>query len=223
LQPERLVVTVRDNGPGISAEMMPRLFTLFSQAQAGSGNNDGLGIGLALVRGLTELHGGSVRAESAGLGRGSEFTVVLPYPSGRVAAASPSVAPEGSSNAALRVLVVDDSQDAADTCATLLGLSGHTVRTAYTALGALELGERFHPQALLVDIGLQDLSGYELARRIRAAPWGRHATLIAVTGWGQEQDKRRALEAGFDHHLTKPVAADAVTTLLASLPGCAAS
>jgi PAS domain S-box-containing protein len=223
LEAERLVVTVRDNGPGISAEMMPRLFTLFSQAQAGGGNNDGLGIGLALVRGLTELHGGTVRAQSAGLGRGSEFTVMLPYLSGRVAAGSPSAAPQCTSDAALRVLVVDDNQDAADTCATLLELSGHKVCAAYTALRALELGERFRPQALLVDIGLPDLSGYDLAQRIRAAPWGQHATLIAVTGWGQEQDKRRALEAGFEHHLTKPVAAEAVTALLGSLPGCAAS
>jgi CheY-like chemotaxis protein len=198
--------------------MMPRLFTLFSQAQAGSGNNDGLGIGLALVRGLTELHGGTVRAHSAGLGQGSEFTVMLPYQSDRAAAEGPSVAPQCKGNGALRVLIVDDSEDAADTCATLLELSGHAVCTAYTALRALELGERFHPQALLVDIGLPDLSGYELAQRIRAAPWGQHATLIAVTGWGQEQDKRRALAAGFDHHLTKPVAADAVTALLGSLP-----
>jgi CheY-like chemotaxis protein len=116
--------------------------------------------------------------------------------------------------AALRILIVDDNQDAADACAMLLRLSGHEVQVAYAGLPSLRLAESFRPQVYLVDIGLPDLSGFEIAERVRAKPWGRRATLIAVTGWGQEEVKRRALAAGFDHHLTKPVAAEAVESLL---------
>jgi len=119
--------------------------------------------------------------------------------------------------AGLKILVVDDSRDAADTCAMLLELSGHHVQTAYTGQRALELAETFRPHVLLLDIGLPDLDGYQLAKNIRASSWGRGTVLVAVTGWGQEQDRRRAFDAGFDHHLTKPIAAETVESLLQSL------
>jgi signal transduction histidine kinase/CheY-like chemotaxis protein len=214
-----IVVAVRDNGIGISADMMPRLFAMFSQAQAALGRSEGgLGIGLSLVRGLVTLHGGSVEAHSDGPGCGSEFIVRLPAgtpvekPADIEAEADAPVAGAG-----MKILVVDDNRDAADACAGLLELSGHHVQTAYTGRRALELAETFRPHALLLDIGLPDLDGYQLAAKVRAAPWGRGIILIAVTGWGQEEDRRRAFEAGFDHHLTKPIAAETVESLLQSL------
>ena len=213
------VVTVRDDGMGIAPDMMPKLFKLFSQAHAVRGHTEGgLGVGLALVRGLVTLHGGSVEARSAGIGKGSEFVVRLPVgvPLGESAAEAP-VGAEPASGPRLKILVVDDNRDAADTCAMVLGLAGHRVQTAYTARAALELGDSLHPHALVLDIGLPDLDGYQLAHRIRARAWGRGAMLIAVTGWGQEEDRRRALEAGFDHHLTKPIAAETLEALLQSL------
>jgi PAS domain S-box-containing protein len=214
-----IVVTVRDNGIGISANMMPRLFTMFSQAQAALGRSEGgLGIGLSLVRGLVTLHGGTVEARSDGPGCGSEFTVRLPV---GTPVEEPADIEEGAdapvAGAGMKILVVDDNRDAADTCAALLELSGHHVQTAYTGRSALELAEAFRPHALLLDIGLPDFDGYQLAAKIRAAPWGRPIILIAVTGWGQEGDRRRAFDAGCDHHLTKPIAADTVESLLQSL------
>jgi PAS domain S-box-containing protein len=214
-----VVVAIRDSGIGISAEMMPRLFTMFTQAQPALGRAEGgLGVGLALARGLVALHGGTLQAYSDGPGKGSEFIVRLP------AQASPATVPDSGSladastvRAGLKILVVDDNRDAADSCAMLLELSGHHVQTAYTGLRGLELAESFRPHAVLLDIGLPDLNGYELAARIRGAPWGRGIILVAVTGWGQEEDRRRAFEAGCDHHLTKPVSVDAVESLLRSL------
>jgi PAS domain S-box-containing protein len=217
-----LIVAVGDNGIGIAPDMMPRLFTMFSQAEGVQARAEGgLGIGLSLVRGLVTLHGGSVEAHSDGPGRGSEFIVRLPI---GVTAAAPidapaeGIVPEGSvAGAGLKILVVDDNQDAADTCATLLEMSGHHVQTAYTGRNALELAETFRPHAILLDIGLPDFDGYQLAKRIRSAPWGGPIVLIALTGWGQEEDRRRAFEAGFDYHLTKPIAPETVESLLRSL------
>jgi PAS domain S-box-containing protein len=215
-----LVVAIRDNGIGISADMMPRLFKMFSQAEAALGRaQGGLGIGLSLVQGLVTLHGGTVEARSDGPGTGSEFIVRLPM--GLPVTEIPDVEAAAESlvaGAGLKILVVDDNRDAADACATLLELSGYHVQTAYTGRRALELAETFRPHALLLDIGLPDLDGYQLARKLRAAPWGRGIILIAVTGWGQEEDRRRAFDAGFDHHMTKPIAAEAVESLLQSLP-----
>jgi two-component system, chemotaxis family, CheB/CheR fusion protein len=217
-QEGELMVAIRDNGMGISPDMMPRLFMLFSQAQSALGRAEGgLGVGLSLVRGLIGLHGGSVKAHSEGPGRGSEFIVRIPV-------GAPLKTPEVEATtdvpvpgAGLKILVVDDSRDAADTCAMLLELSGHHVQTAYTGQRALELAETFRPHVLLLDIGLPDFDGYQLAKKIRTSSWGRGTVLVAVTGWGQEQDRRRAFEAGFDHHLTKPIAADTVESLLQSL------
>jgi len=219
----QLTVTVRDNGIGISPAMMPRLFTLFAQerpSQHGSAPESGLGVGLALVRGLVTLHGGTVEAHSAGTGSGSEFTVRLPAGAPVQAQSQPRAEVdmhESTPANSLQVLVVDDNRDAADSCAMLLELSGHEARTAYCAQEALELGGQLHPDVLLLDIGLPDLNGYELARRIRASDWGQDVALIAVTGWGQDSDRRQALEAGFDQHLTKPIAPEALTSLLQSL------
>jgi two-component system, chemotaxis family, CheB/CheR fusion protein len=219
LQEQQVSVTVRDNGIGVPPQMMPRLFTLFAQAPAARGRTqDGLGVGLSLVRGLVALHGGSVVARSDGTGRGSEFTVRLPLgASGRHSPAGAAASAVAAASPALRVLVVDDSRDAADICATLLELSGHRVQTAYSGRRALETAETFHPQVFLLDLGLPDIDGYQLAQRIRGVPWGANAVLIAVSGWGQEEDRRRASAVGFDYHLTKPVAAEALDALLRSL------
>ena len=213
-----IAVTVRDNGIGISAETMPKLFTLFSQAKSALARSEGgLGVGLALVRGLVLLHGGHVEARSAGSGRGSEFLVRLPLGTASADfAGSEAVPAEDERATALKILVVDDSRDAADMCGALLALSGHTVRCAYTGRQGLALAEAFRPDVVLLDIGLPDVNGYEVAMEIRGTRWGRAATLIAITGWGQTEDRRRAFEAGFDHHLTKPVAPDAVLSLLSS-------
>ena len=214
-----IVLAVRDNGMGISADMMPRLFTLFSQAPTALGRSEGgLGVGLALARGLVLLHGGRVEARSDGPGRGSEFIVRLPVGVAASEASQVEVSADGpATDTGLKILVVDDSRDVADTCATVLELSGHEVQTAYSGQRALELAGTFRPHALVMDIGLPDVNGYELARTIRAAPWGGGMVLIAVTGWGQGKDRRRALEAGFDHHLTKPIAAETLESLLQSL------
>jgi PAS domain S-box-containing protein len=214
-----LVVAIRDNGIGISADMMPRLFMMFSQAEAALGRAEGgLGIGLSLVHGLVTLHGGSVEARSDGPGTGSEFIVRLPMGTPLTETPDAEAAAEGLvAGAGLKVLVVDDNRDGADACAALLELSGHHVQTAYTGRRALELAEILRPHVVLLDIGLPDLDGYQLATKIRATPWGGGIILIAVTGWGQQEDRRRAFEAGFDHHMTKPVAAETVESLLQSL------
>ena len=226
-----LVVVVRDNGIGISAEMMPRVFTLFAQASPALERSEGgLGIGLALVRGLVELHGGSVSAHSAGIGKGSEFVVRLPI--GEIDAASDGGRDFGdsaragragraacSTAKALRLLVADDNRDSAATCAALLEASGHQVSVAHTGREAFDLACRLQPDALLLDIGMPELNGYQLAQRIRATAWGRRAMLIAITGWGQDEDKRRALAAGFDEHLTKPFDPSGLEALLQLAPG----
>lgn len=212
-----VLVSVRDNGTGIPAELMPRLFTLFTQGSTALERAEGgLGVGLALARGIVELHAGSVQVSSGGLNQGSEFTVRLPLESEPQSAA---IAREPSGQAArrgLKILVADDNHDAADTCTTLLQLSGHVVQTAYSGRQALELAEIFRPHACVLDIGMADMDGYELAERIRACAWGVEPVLVAVSGWGREEDRRRAFAAGFDHHLTKPVMGAALEALLQS-------
>jgi signal transduction histidine kinase/CheY-like chemotaxis protein len=214
-----VVVSVRDNGIGISAETMPKLFTLFSQAPAAVGRSEGgLGVGLALVRGLVTLHGGYVEAHSEGVNRGSEFIVRLPAIAPAQEPRRPEeTAPGPSAAEGLRILVVDDNRDAADTCAALLEVSGHEVQTAYTGARALELAADFRPHVCLLDIGLPDVDGYQVAQRLRTTPPGRDAMLVAVTGWGQKDDRRRAFAAGFDHHLTKPIAPETLEALLAAV------
>jgi PAS domain S-box-containing protein len=217
-EPGTVVISIADNGIGISAELLSSVFTMFFRSHQALGRAEGgLGVGLSLVRGLVTLHGGSVQARSEGVGRGSEFTVRLPTVAPLPECLDVETETEcPSAGVGLKILVVDDNRDAADTCAMLLEASGHHVQTAYTGRQALELARTFRPHALLLDIGLPDIDGYKLAQQIRAAPWGHSAVLIAVTGWGQEQDRLRAVEAGFDQHLVKPICAEMVESLLQS-------
>jgi CheY-like chemotaxis protein len=216
-QGSELVVSVRDTGIGIDAEHLPRLFEMFSQlAPALERSQGGLGIGLALVRGLVELHGGTVEARSAGLGKGSEFIVQMPILDSPMPAPQEPVGGEKHlSGPKRRILVVDDNRDAADSMVVMLRIMGHETSTAYDGLEAVQAAAAFRPEVVLLDIGLPKMNGYEAAQHIRKQPWGKGMALIALTGWGQEEDKRRALDAGFDHHLTKPVEAIALEKLLA--------
>jgi PAS domain S-box-containing protein len=195
---------VRDTGVGLTPEMLPRVFELFGQVQRGA--QGGLGIGLALVRGLAELHGGSVLAYSDGPGEGSEFVVRLPgLPVGPAEAARPS-AEEAAGGPPRRVLVVEDNVDAADSLALVLRLRGHEALVAYDGVTALELARLRRPEVILLDVGLPGgLDGHEVARRLRREPALAGVLLVALTGWGQEEDRRRALESGFDRFLVKPV------------------
>ena len=210
-----LVVRVNDNGIGIPAHMLSRVFEIFMQAHRGEEHSQGgLGIGLTLVRRLIDMHGGSVSAESAGPGQGSTFVVRLPLAKRlevTAAAAAPSPAP---APATRRILVVDDNTDAAESLSMLLDLEGHSTRVAHDGASALAVAAEFKPDAVFLDIGMPGMNGYEAARRLRAAN-GTAIRLIALTGWGAEEDRRLASEAGFDHHLVKPVD----PTLLAGVLG----
>jgi PAS domain S-box-containing protein len=216
-QGDEVVLSVRDTGIGVAVEHLPRLFEMFSQAEpALERSQGGLGIGLALVKGLVELHGGSIEAQSAGPGKGSEFIVRMPVADSSVP--EPPESAQGQkprSGPRHRILVVDDNRDAADSLAMMLRTMGHEADAAYDGLEAVQAAATIRPDVLLLDIGLPKLNGYEAARRIRNQPWGKGMCLIALTGWGQEDDKRRALEAGCDQHLTKPVEAVALQKLLA--------
>lgn len=205
---------VRDNGIGIAPGALPTVFEMFAQLDAGLQRaRGGLGIGLALARGIVGLHGGTLDAASPGTGLGSEFTLRLPLAG---ACPAPEDAPaEAALPSTLRVLVVDDNADAAETMALSLELFGCETRTAYTAAGALELACEFEPDVAVLDIGLPDWNGYELARRLRLLPRGLGMTLVAATGWGQDKDRQLAFDAGFDHHLTKPVDVERLRLLLA--------
>jgi signal transduction histidine kinase len=229
LGPE-LEIRVRDDGIGIPSELMPRIFNLFTQLDRTSGpSQSGLGIGLALVQRLIEMHGGSVAGHSEGPGQGSEFVIRLPtYIREKLEPELTSQQPsaleqsminvEGAARTQRRILVADDNNDALESLATLLQLSGHEVYTAANGAVALESAEQNRPEVALLDIGMPKLDGYEVARRIRAQPWGQRITLVALTGWGQDSDRRRSQEAGFDSHLVKPLDLDKLTDLLAALP-----
>jgi PAS domain S-box-containing protein len=208
-------IRVRDNGIGLPASALATVFNMFSQLEpALERSKGGLGIGLALVRGVVELHDGSVYADSAGPGLGSTFTIRLPLAAGSVCAAGPAPARADAAPAQMRVLVVDDNEDAAETLAMTLELHGCEVRTAPTAARALDILPGFAPAVALLDIGLPDMNGYELARRVRQLPAGAAMTLIATTGWGQQKDRERAFAAEFDHHLTKPIDFDLLRSYL---------
>jgi signal transduction histidine kinase len=217
-------IRVRDNGIGIPPELLPRLFQLFTQVDGAAHRaQGGLGIGLALVRQLIQMHGGSVTAYSQGPGHGSEFLIRLPlrvrgYRNPPASSEEPlaDAAPRGH-----RILLADDNRDALDSLATLLQCDGHEVHTAADGAEALEVAAACHPDVVLLDIGMPKLDGYEVARRIRAEPWGKSAVLIALTGWGQDEDRRRSREVGFDSHLVKPLDPEALSTLLARLPAAA--
>jgi len=208
-------ISVRDNGIGLPASALATVFDMFSQLEpALERSKGGLGIGLALVRGIVELHGGSVHADSPGPGLGSTFTIRLPLAQGGVWAPSLQAPSGTAAPAQLRVLVVDDNEDAAETLAMTLELHGCEVKTAATAAQALEMLPGFAPAVALLDIGLPDMNGYELARRVRQLSAGAGITLIATTGWGQQKDRERAFAAGFDRHLTKPIDFDLLRSYL---------
>jgi len=214
LTPGGVVMTVKDTGIGIEPRTIPALFEMFSQVDSAIDRAEGgLGIGLALVKGLIGLHGGSVEGESAGMGQGSAFTIRLPRsivvehdpvaePVQPIESVRPSVP--------VKILVADDNRDAADSMALILEFSGYQVLIAHSGLDALEKARASMPDAMILDIGMPDMNGYEVARSIRAEAWGERIFMLAITGWGQEEDKERALAAGFDQHMTKPVDADAV-------------
>ncbi|BAU48380.1 histidine kinase [Sulfurifustis variabilis] len=206
-----VVVSIKDHGIGIDPAALGSIFDDFFQLQPADRRGEGgLGLGLPLVKGLVELHGGSVKAYSEGVGKGSEFVVRLPAAGEPLVTRPPASTVPGSTAAErpLRVLVVDDNRDNADSMRALLEAFGHRPAVAYRADEALALGATFRPEAVLLDIGLPDMTGYECAELIRKTEWGRDVFLVAMTGWGKTEDKHRAFEAGFDEHLTKPVDLD---------------
>jgi CheY-like chemotaxis protein len=206
-------------GIGIATNQLGRIFDMFVQLDTSLERSvSGLGIGLTLAKNLVELHGGTMEVHSAGIGQGSEFVVRLPVlmetpkpPTPEPASSELKTAPSR------RILVVDDNEDSAESLTILLSLAGHKTHTAYDGLEALEAAETFRPDMILLDIGLPKLNGFEVARKIREQPWGQAMVLVALTGWGQEEDRRRSREAGFNHHLTKPVDLDTLSELLGRL------
>jgi PAS domain S-box-containing protein len=210
-----VVIRVRDNGIGIAADQLPLIFDLFMQADVSIERSvGGLGIGLALVKALVELHGGTVAAHSPGVGLGSEFVVRLPITM-ETPRPQPAVPQARATATAHRILVVDDNRDAANSLAMLLKLSGNEGHVAYDGIEAVEAAARVRPDLILMDIGLPRMNGYEAARRIREQPWGESVVLVALTGWGQDEDRRKSKDSGFDGHLVKPVDLEALTALLA--------
>lgn len=210
-----VVLSVTDNGLGIPAEAIPRLFQMFSQFDHNIERaQGGLGIGLSLVRRLVDLHGGTVTAHSEGVGRGSEFTVRLPIHHTHPTSLPGSDKEKTASREHCRILVVDDNRDSATTLMTMLKLLGNEVRTAHDGLAAVEAAEQFQPDFILLDIGLPKLNGYEVCRVIRKQAWSDSVIIVALTGWGQEEDRRRSAQAGFDHHLVKPVELEKLTDIL---------
>jgi CheY-like chemotaxis protein len=210
-------IEVRDDGIGIAAGDLERVFAMFAQVDdPPARTRDGLGIGLALARRLAELHGGSIVAASGGPGRGSTFTVSVPIstdagagPTGDEARASGALEARR-----LRILIVDDNHDGADSLAALLALAGHEAHVAHGGEEALARAAELRPDAILLDIGLPDLNGYDVCRRLRAMAWTSPVAIVALTGWGQDDDRQRSKEAGFDGHLVKPVVLDELVALL---------
>jgi PAS domain S-box-containing protein len=214
LEPDWLRFRVRDSGIGIASDMLSKIFEMFARVENDRARSDGgLGIGLALVRGLAELHGGNVVASSGGLGRGSEFLISLPRTATSGIPAISSTQP-GTQVSRRRILIADDNQDAMETLKLLLEMDGHEIRTAPNGEAALALADQMVPEVMLLDLGMPGLSGFELAARVRERPWGNQVTIIAVTGWGQAEDRRRSFEAGFNHHLTKPIEFEGLRELL---------
>lgn len=222
----RMRLTVSDNGSGMPPELLPNVFDLFTQgARTLARSQGGLGLGLTLVKRLVELHQGEVSAHSDGVGRGSSFTLALPCV---------DAVPETGNGGApaqeqglrlerpLRLVLVDDNADAADSLSTLLGVQGYSTAVEYDARSALRRARAERPDAMLVDIGLPDIDGYHLAEQLRAMPETRDTVLVAITGYGQARDRERAIEAGFAHHLVKPVDMTALVRILESVGAAAA-
>jgi PAS domain S-box-containing protein len=218
-QGNEVVVSVKDSGVGIPAEMLPQIFEMFAQVNRHlERSQGGLGIGLTLARRLVEMHGGTIEAHSAGPGKGSEFHIRLPVVSPSEATEQetegiPRIKPEHS----YRILIVDDNEDGADSLAMMLQLMGNETRTVYDGIAAIKTSETFAPHAVLLDLGMPKMNGYDACRRIREHPWGKNMVVIALTGWGQTEDLHRTQEAGFDHHLVKPVAPEALLKIVARI------
>jgi CheY-like chemotaxis protein len=214
-----VVFTVRDAGIGIPPEALPTIFDMFMQVEDSlEKSRGGLGIGLTLAKQLVELHGGAIEARSAGAGQGAEFTVRMPAVPALAAVAAPRDDELGPDiPVRFRILVADDNLDAAESLGMMLRLMGNDVRTVRDGLQALEEAATFRPDLALLDIGMPRLNGYDTARRIREQRWGQEIVLVALTGWGQEEDKRKAAEAGFDRHFTKPVNPSELAALMARL------
>ena len=212
-------IEVADNGVGIEADMLPRVFDLFSQADRHLDRSQGgLGIGLALVRKLVEMHGGTSRAASEGHGKGSTFTVSLPLIDAQgEALGEPLQKAQTKTTTPMKVLIVDDNVDSAQTSLWMLDLMGHKGTVAHEGVRALEIAHDLNPDVVLLDIGMPGMDGYEVCRQLRQMPGMKNKTVIAQTGWGQESDRQKAFAAGFDHHITKPVSLDLLTQLLADI------
>jgi CheY-like chemotaxis protein len=216
------LVSFRDSGIGIAPHRLESIFEMFSQEEpALARSRGGLGIGLALTRRLVQLHGGGIGASSDGPGKGSVFRISLPLVAtcAEEPAAAPAPAP-ARADGGLRILVADDNRDAAETMGLLLEMMGHEVRRVHDGAAAVEAAAEFQPQLVLMDIGMPGLNGYEACRRVRAQSGGKLPTLVAVTGWGQQHDVQTAREAGFDHHLVKPVDME---TLMRVVEDCVAA
>lgn len=214
---DAVLVSVKDNGAGIPQDKLDSIFDMFMQVERTSDRSQGgLGIGLTLVKRLTEMHGGSIEARSAGEGQGSEFIVRLPVLSRAAVAEKPGPDVESDSQSHRRILIVDDNLDSADSLAMLLEITGNKTYMAHDGVEAVEAIEKHRPEVVLLDIGLPRLDGHEVCRRVREQPWGKDIVMIALTGWGQEDDRRKSEEAGFNGHLVKPVDYDKLLELLAS-------
>jgi PAS domain S-box-containing protein len=212
-------ITVSDSGIGIPADKLDRVFDMFSQIHEGSERGDkGLGIGLTLVKRLVEMHGGSVEVQSGGQNMGTTFLVRLPAIESPAVVGGGQPAEELSGFAPRRILVVDDNADALEGLVRVVGLMGHDVRRARDGLEALETGRTFQPDIVLMDLGMPNLNGFDAARRMRTEAWGREVVIVATTGWGQDSDRRRTLEAGFDCHLVKPIPLDSLREVLNTEP-----
>jgi PAS domain S-box-containing protein len=219
---DEVAIRVRDTGIGIAPDVLPHIFDMFTQAGMSlERSHGGLGVGLGLVDRLVKLHGGQVSAASAGPGAGSEFTIRLPVagkprkPTGDV-----TVKAQSDGRSRCRILVVDDNVDSVDSLAMLLRMMGHEVDAANDGEEGLKVAAKVRPHVAILDIGLPKMNGYDLAKLMRAEPWGRDLVLVALTGWGQEEHRQRSADSGFDHHLTKPVDLEALQQILAAASSC---
>jgi CheY-like chemotaxis protein len=214
------VITVSDNGQGISADLLPNIFEMFTHVLAGEAKPmSGLGIGLTLAKRMVEMHDGRLLAHSAGVGQGSTFTIHLPLLLGFTPKSVPDSPAEeiDEQTAVCRILIVDDNRDVADGLAEYLQMMGHEVHSTYDGLKAIAMAKTLQPDIMLLDIGMSDMDGYEVAKRIRQHSWSKNIFLIAHTGWGQEDDKKRVQEAGFDHHIVKPIRPGELKDLMSQL------
>ena len=219
---EAAVIRVKDSGIGIAPDVLPQIFEMFTQGSGPERAQGGLGVGLSLVDRLVKLHGGTISAYSAGTGKGSEFTVRLPLMS-KTQKPMRETLPEAekpASTAKCRVLVVDDNQDSAESLAMLLRMMGHEVETASDGQLGIAAAERLRPDIAILDIGMPKMNGYELAQKIREQAWAKDIVLIALTGWGQDEHRRRSAQSGFHHHLTKPVDFDQLQQILTATNAC---